>query len=216
MIINQSKMVANTLGSEAMQRNANGGSTLGLTSLRAAHNLTEDTALQQSNGNHHRGNGSGIADYSDMNGSGRGSHTQSHIVSNFNNSEHGQIQMIKGTKYSNKVNQRSQSVLKSHTEFNHNFGMNNQNTTGSMGSSSTQRAINNYISAPGSKGTTKAVGQAQQLGMKPFGTNASHGKHIRSKKLVNISDKMAHSSGNQNIMLHSSAGGTGKNGNRRA
>ena len=45
MIINQSKMVANTLGSEAMQRNANGGSTLGLTSLRAAHNLTDDNGL---------------------------------------------------------------------------------------------------------------------------------------------------------------------------
>jgi hypothetical protein len=44
MIINQSKMVANTLG-EPIQRNANGGSTLGLTSLRAAHNLTDDTGL---------------------------------------------------------------------------------------------------------------------------------------------------------------------------
>jgi len=64
--------------------------------------------------------------------------------------------------------------LKSHTEFNHNFAANNQNTTGSMGSNSTQRAITTYISAPGSKGTTKAVGQVvQQIGMKQFNSSQS-------------------------------------------
>jgi hypothetical protein len=48
-----------------------------------------------------------------------------------------------------------------------------------MGSNSTQRAINNYITAPGSKGTTKGIGP-QQLGK----------KHIRAKKLINIKDQM--------------------------
>ena len=66
---------------------------------------------------------------------------------------------IKGVKVQNengnrKINQRSQSVLKSHTEFNHNFG-NQQATSGSIGSSTTQRAnINNQLKlAPNSKST---------------------------------------------------------------
>ena len=79
---------------------------------------------------------------------------------------------------------RSQSVLKSHTEFNHNFGT--QNTTGSLGSNSTQRAMNNYMLAPGSKGTHKGQG--------PHANNITktvrNSKHIRSKNLVNVSDKM--------------------------
>lgn len=102
---------------------------------------------------------------------------------------------MKGTKYSNenirKINQRSQSVLKSHTEFNHNFN-NNQNTTGSLGSNSTQRAINNYTTAPGSKSTAKnaGAGHIQQVGMKTFNQSSGNHKHLRSKKLVNINDKM--------------------------
>lgn len=92
---------------------------------------------------------------------------------------------------STSTQQRSQSVLKSHTEFNHNFGI-HQNTTGSMGSNSTQRAINNYITAPGSKGTTKGIGP-QTLGK----------KHIRAKKLINIKDQMINLPANklsQNIL----------------
>ena len=48
---------------------------------------------------------------------------------------------ISRSKYENikKANGRSQSVLKSHTEFNHNF-TNNYNTNASVGSSTTQRA----------------------------------------------------------------------------
>lgn len=42
-----------------------------------------------------------------------------------------------------KINQRSQSVLKSHTEFNHNFTSNHQSSA-SMGSSTTQRAHANH------------------------------------------------------------------------
>lgn len=49
-----------------------------------------------------------------------------------------------------------------------------------MGSNSTQRAINNYITAPGSKGTTKGFVN-QQMAKK---------QHLRAKKLVNIKDQM--------------------------
>jgi hypothetical protein len=47
-----------------------------------------------------------------------------------------------------------------------------------MGSNSTQRAITTYISAPGSKGTTKAVGQVvQQMGMKQFNSSQSQNQN---------------------------------------
>lgn len=105
-----------------------------------------------------------IVDYSDINnqlnqgansvrtGSKKMEAQNSNLISS-NQNNMGILQYtIDNKKVSNQ--QRSQSVLKSHTEFNHNF-VNHQNSTGSMGSNSTQRAINNYITAPGSKGTTK-------------------------------------------------------------
>jgi|TARA_B110001450_G_C17657638_1_gene495937 hypothetical protein len=73
-----------------------------------------------------------------------------------------------------------------------------------MGSNSTQRAITTYISAPGSKGTTKAVGQVvQQMGMKQFNSsqsqNQNQSKHYRGKNMIN--DNAGSQTKSQSIIL---------------
>lgn len=120
------------------------GNPLGIQTGDQHHNLTDDN----------RGGISGQGDYSDFNTN----HVQS---SGGFATTTGMDNRIKGVKVQNdgggnrKINQRSQSVLKSHTEFNHNFG-NQQATSGSIGSSTTQRAnINNQLKlAPNSKQST--------------------------------------------------------------
>ena len=59
-----------------------------------------------------------------------------------------------------------------------------------MGSNSTLKGLNNYITAPGSNGreTTKGVGQvAQQIGIKRE-LNQGNKSMRQQKKLVNIND----------------------------
>ena len=91
-----------------------------------------------------------------------------------------------------KMNQRSQSVLKSHTEFNHGF-VNNQATTASIGSSTTQRANAPAVNqVPGSRSTVKGV--VKSMGMKAFqGPSNQHQstkQQYRTKKLVNLNEKV--------------------------
>jgi len=145
--------------------------------------MTEDQRFNKINFNNNLKEGqSGIGDYSDFNNNSilvqnatstngftivGGAQTAQNNTTN--NSR-------KGVKYSNdnvkKMNQRSQSVLKSHTEFNHNFLNNNQGTTGSIGSSTTQRAnITTLNQVPGSRSTVKGV--VKSIGMKTFSNSGN-------------------------------------------